>query len=357
MKLVSANSLEMKTINWVWNGRIPAGCITLLEGDPGCGKSTISCTLASHISTGKDWPDGEPCPQGSVILANAEDMPEEIIVPRLVAAKAELNKVSIIVPSGKEDGELFTIPDNVGTLKTTILDWNVKLVVFDPLEAFLSVKVNNYSNHHIRHALRSLENLAKEVNCAIIIVRHLNKDSGKSAMYRGGGSIGIIGAARASILVSRDPANKERCLMVPNKSNWAAIKDGLAYKTQTVDLVGTQGEAIQTSKVVWDGETSLSANDVLQPSTDLTELTDLDDASCFLRNALSDGPRFSGDVFKEGTDQGFSKKTIYRAAKMIDVLKKPEGEGKGQRWLWELQSDLTSEFLEDLAGAGIEAED
>lgn len=320
----------------------------MLEGDPGCGKSTITCTFASHISRGKDWPDGEPCPQGTVIIANAEDPEEEVLLPRLVAAKADLNNVSLIIPSEKGDSEIFTIPDNVSTLKKSIIDWNVKLVVFDPLEAFLSTKVNNYSNHHIRHALRSLESLAKECNCAIVIVRHLNKDSGKAAIYRGGGSIGIIGAARAGILVSKDPANKDRCLMVPNKGNWSALKEGLAYKTVTTELIGPAGEAISTSRIVWDGETSLGANDVLAATVELAEATDLDDAATFLRNALKGGPRDSGEVFAEATAQGLSKATIFRAAKMIDILKHPEGEGKAQRWIWTLTADVTSEFLEEL---------
>ena len=134
--------------------------------------------------------------------------------------------------------------------------------------------------------------------------------------------------------------------MVPNKGNWAALKDGLAYKTLTVDLIGPNGEAIQTSKIVWDGEVSLSANDVLQPTNDLAELTDLDDAANFLRNALKNGPKNSNDVFNEAMAQGLSKKTIYWAAKMIDILKHPEGEGKEQKWMWTLQADITSEFLE-----------
>src|SRR5882757_8706675 len=149
MKLVNASSLSLKAIDWLWYGRIPCGAVTLLEGDPGTGKSTVTCTFASHVSKGKDWPDGAPCPQGMVIIANAEDPEEEVLLPRLVAAKANLNFVSIIVPSEKGDSSLFTIPDNVDNLKAAIIDNNVKLVVFDPLEAFLSVKVNNYSNHHI----------------------------------------------------------------------------------------------------------------------------------------------------------------------------------------------------------------
>lgn len=348
MKLVNASDLSLKSINWIWPGRIPSQCVTLLEGDPGCGKSTITCTFASHISRGKDWPDGEPCPQGHVIIANAEDPEEEVLLPRLVAAKASLDNVSIIVPSHKGNDDIFTIPDSVADLKKTICSWNVKLVIFDPLEAFLSTKVNNYSNHHVRHALRSLENLAKECNCAIVIVRHLNKDSGKAAIYRGGGSIGIIGAARAGILVSKDPANKERCLMVPNKGNWSALKEGLAYKTVTTELVGPNGEAISTSRIVWDGETSLGANDVLAATSDLVEASNLDDAANFLRNCLKDGPKFSGLIFEEAAAQGLGKKTIYDAAKMIDVLKSPEGEGKQLRWIWTLPADVTSEFLEDV---------
>jgi RecA-family ATPase len=344
MKLENASNLVMKSISWTWPGRLPAGAVCILEGDPGTGKSQISCALASHISRGKDWPDGEPCPLGSVIMYNAEDPSEEIVIPRLVAAKANLDRV--FVP--KDNTEIFTIPDDVDKLEKAILDQNIKLVVFDPLEAFLSAKTNNYSNHVMRHALRSLDILSKRVNCTVLIVRHLNKDSGKAAIYRGGGSIGVIAASRAGFLVSKDPANKERCLMVPNKGNWCALKEGLAYKVLSTELVSPQGEAISTSRIVWDGETSLGANDVLAATVELADATDLDDAANFLRNALKSGPRYSGEVFEEATAQGLSKATIFRAAKMIDIIKHPEGDGKAQRWMWTLQADVTSDFLEEL---------
>lgn len=349
MKLVKSSTIEVKSISWLWEGRIPCGAVTIIEGNPGTSKSTLTATMASHVSWGKDWPDGACCPKGSTILANAEDPESEIIAPRLIAAKANLDAISILLPSTDDPNEpIFTIPDHVANLEKTILDWDVKLVVFDPLEAYLSSKTNNYSNQSMRQALRSLEHLAKQVNCAIVIVRHLNKDSGKAAIYRGGGSIGIIGAARAGILVSKDPANKERCLMVPNKGNWSALKEGLAYKTVTTELVGPNGEAISTSRIVWDGETSLGANDVLAATSDLVEASNLDDAANFLRNCLKEGPKFSGLVFEEAIAQGLGKKTIYDAAKMIDVLKSPEGEGKQLRWIWTLPADVTSEFLEDI---------
>lgn len=346
MKLKRASEVEMRGIEWLWPGRIPLKCITLIEGDPGTSKSTLSCVIAAHVSLGRDWPDGQPCPLGAAIMANAEDPESEVITPRLTAAKADLTKVSIIVPTDDNDTSMFTIPDNVDALAKEIVDMNVRVVIFDPLEAFLSTKVNNYSNHHVRQALHSLEAMAKKVNCSVIIVRHLNKDSGKAAIYRGGGSIGIIGAARASIMVAKDPTDKTRCLMVPNKGNWSAVKDGIAYKTVDTELVGKGGDVIRTSRIVWDGEVALDANAVLQPSSDMAEMTDLDDASSFIRTFLKDGPHTSGEVFSAAAAQGIAKKAIYRAARLINVMKHPEMEGGKQTWIWEIESEIiNSEFL------------
>lgn len=345
MKLATASSLNMKPIDWLWPGRIPMQCVSLIEGDPGTSKSTLTNTIAAHVSTGRDWPDGEPCPQGAAIIANAEDPEEQVILPRLVAAEANLTQISVIVPSSDQDRTLFTIPDHVELLEKAILEMNVKVVIFDPLEAFLSTKVNNYSNHHIRAALRSLEALAKKVNCAILIVRHLNKDVGKSPTYRGGGSIGVIGAARAAILVTKDPANKSRCLMLPHKANWSSVKDGVAYRTSDTILMTEDGAEIHTSRIVWDGEASISATEALATQVDMKESTTLEEAAQMIRDLLKEGAIESVKVFAEGRKQGYSKKTIYDAAKMVDVIKRPEGHGRNQVWIWELPADITSDFL------------
>jgi hypothetical protein len=105
--------------------------------------------------------------------------------------------------------------------------------------------------------------MAKRTACAVVIVRHLVKDATKAAMYRGSGSIGIIGAARAALSVGRDKTDKDRCIVVPAKSNWSKLQPGIAYKVEEVGYVTEDGTAITTSRIVWDGLSILVTRSLL----------------------------------------------------------------------------------------------
>src|SRR5271168_5372432 len=137
MKLIKASLIDEKPLEWLWAGRVPIGQITLLEGDPGTAKSTLTVAMAAIVSTGGQWPDGAACALGEVIIANAEDPEEEVIKPRLVAAGADVEKCFCITPS-EHDAQVFTIPDHVAALEDLVRKRSVRLIVFDPLEAFLS---------------------------------------------------------------------------------------------------------------------------------------------------------------------------------------------------------------------------
>ncbi len=349
MRLTRASALSIKPISWLWESRIPSGCVSLLEGDPGTSKSTLTLQMAAHISEGRPWPDGSPCPLGQAIICNAEDPEEEVILPRLIAAGARLANVSVIIPSQDRADDAFIIPDSVPALEEMIKDTGVKLVVFDPLEAFLSVHVNNYNNPHVRRALHSIEGLAKRTDCAVLIVRHLNKDAGKSPIYRGGGSIGIIGAARSAIIVSRDPTRGGHFLMMPNKLNWAARPSSLCYRTEEVRLANPADPAkpIKTSRVVWEGEAELSATDVFQPQADVSDESAVADAAGFIRRCLAEGPKLTSVIFHEARAEGVERKVLFQAAKLSGVLKRPEGT-RGE-WVWELPAEIETAFLEEAA--------
>jgi hypothetical protein len=330
--LIQAAQISEKPIHWLWPGRLPIGCITILEGDPGLGKSQIECDLAAHVSTGKDWPDGGFCPQGEAIIANAEDPEEEVIVPRLRAAGADLRNIFIIVPSENEVLP-FTIPDHVAQLEATIRDRNVKLVVFDPLEAFLSGSVDNYRNHHIRRALRSLELMAKRTGCSVVIVRHLNKDQGKSAIYRGSGSIGIIGAARSGLSVGIDPTDKTRCIMVPTKANWSKAKPGIAYRIVSHQY-DHNGSVIKTSRIEWLGEVNITADDLLTVVEGQPKVGE--DVAGFLKAALANGPKEFNEILRAAHKAGFTKAALFKAKEFIGVKAYPTGVDGNSGWTWEL---------------------
>jgi len=327
-KVIAANGIRIKPVDWLWNGRIPLGCITILEGDPGVSKSTIAMTMAAHVTMGTMWPDGEVCPIGSVIVANAEDPEDSVVTPRLIAAGATLSKVHVIVPSGG----LFQIPENVPEITQLVKDEGVKLIVFDPLEAYLSMKVNTIGNKEIRHAFQSLEDLAKRTNCAVVIVRHLNKDAGKPAIYRGGGSIAVIAAARSSILVAEDPSDKDLKVMVRNKGNWAAPKPGLRYRTVEVKILSTEGE-VTTTQIKWEGDVKSTAGAILSSNVDVETQSAIADASEWIKGFLANGEAPMNEVMKDGSRAGFERRIMFRAAKLLGVEWKQDLKG----WIWSIQ--------------------
>ena len=350
MKLARANEYEEAPIKWLWHGRLPIGQTTIIEGDPGCAKSQLTIALAAHISAGLSWPDGSLCETASVLMANAEDPEEEVIIPRLKAAGADLEKVIIL--STSETGG-FTIPQDVEQIHKWCKDKAVKLFVLDPFEAFLSNEVDAYRNHHIRRALRTLESMAKDLDLAVVIVRHLTKDSQRSAIYRGTGSIGVIGAARAGYNVSKDPGDPSRSILTAVKLNWAKPKPALAYKIENVSWISKEGEPIETSRIVWDGELEVRADDLATSDPNLTS-GEVADAIAWLGGELGDGAKQVSQLFSAAAQSGISKKALYRAARVTGIVKRKEGFGSDGIWIWEAQAPITyDQFAGHLGGEGL----
>ncbi|MDE1871722.1 MAG: AAA family ATPase, partial [Candidatus Micrarchaeota archaeon] len=333
-------------------GLIPIGQCCILEGDPGVAKSTLSLAIAAHVSNGSPWPDDSACPQGHVIIANAEDPEEEVIVPRLKVAGADLRHCHIMVPDLEAAvGDSFTIPDHVGQLERFIVNWGVKLVIFDPIEAFLSSSVDNYRNHHVRKALRTLEQLAKHLDCSVLFIRHLNKSTDKAAIYRGGGSIGIIGAARAALSVGRDKANPLRCIMVPVKQNWTKVRGGMAFIPEERQYITADGTQIVTSTIKWDGLVPVNADDVITADTEPGASGSTEEAAAFIRDALENGPQSSIELFAWAKKAGIARKTIWRASKLMNIRKAKQGFGVDAHWVWSLTDEEEVATLTSWAGS------
>src|SRR4029079_8173039 len=170
-------------------------------GDPGLGKSSLTLDMAARISTGRPMPGALDAqrPPADVVLLSAEDGLADTVRPRLEAAGADLTRIFAMdaVPTGPgRPGRPPVFPDDVGWLHDLIVMKGVRFVIIDPLMAFLGLSVNAMNDQNVRRALFPLSRLAETTGAVILVVRHLNKNTQGSALYRGGGSIGIIGAAR-----------------------------------------------------------------------------------------------------------------------------------------------------------------
>ncbi len=210
---VPANTVAPQRVAWLSPGRIPLGRLTVLDGDPGLGKSTVTLDLAARVTTGRPMPNGAPGVGGGVVILSAEDGVADTIRPRLDAAGAACARVRVV----GVDHALLAIPGDLPELERAIADVGPVLVVVDPLSAYLGATVNSWRDQDVRRALGPLAGLTERTGAAIVVVRHLTESGGASPLYRGGGSIGIIGAARSGLLVAPEPDDDARRVLAPRR--------------------------------------------------------------------------------------------------------------------------------------------
>jgi hypothetical protein len=312
-------------VKWLWPGWISRGTLTLLDGDPGLGKSTMLADVAARITRGLPMPGcAEPAgpPQG-VLLLSAEDDLSRVLRPRLRAAGADLDRVfSFDAVKVGEESEPPVLPCDLQALETFIIDRQISLVAIDPLMAFLAAGIDANRDQDVRRALHRLKELAERTHAGLTAVRHLNKASSMSPLYRGGGSIGIIGASRAALLVGRDPEDLTARVLTMNKSNLARMPRSLRFRVEERD---------QTSVITWLGETDLTAQDVLKPpSSSEDESPGLAEAcSTVLRELLQGTPTAVTEVEQSCREAGFSVSTFRRARARLGLkVRKEFGSGK-----------------------------
>lgn len=336
--LITIAGVTPETVRWLWPAHVPLGKITVLDGDPGLGKSTLTLDLAARVTTGSPLPDRTDLElRGAVLIVSAEDGIADTIRPRLEAAGADLELVSVLdaVEYRQDDGTLEqrppVLPGDINILETAITATRAVLVIIDPLAAFLSDRVDTYKDQHVRRALMPLARLAERTGTAIVIVRHLSKTGGPNAIYRGGGSIGIIGAARLGLLVAPDPQDDTRRILAVTKSNLAQMPDALAYR-----LVGD--DLYDCGRIVWEGPANYKANELLAVHDDTAD--DAVDAAQALTAILdaADGCMWVKLALDAMRDAGFSKDQAKRAKSRAHVrsLKVGKPGDKEQGWKWEL---------------------
>jgi hypothetical protein len=343
-----ASALEPTQVSWLWDGRIPLGAITLLDGDPGLGKSLLTLDLAARVSTGRPMPDGSPGVVGGegagVALLSAEDDVTATILPRLVAAGADMDRVEIVrgvtalrEETGQEQRRPFLLPLDIPVLEEIIQRVGARLVVIDPLMAYLDGRVNSWRDQDVRATLAPLADLAERTGTAILILRHLNKATGMSAIYRGGGSIGIIGAARSGLLVVKHPDDPEHeRALASTKSNLGPPMPALRYR------LTTRPENPSVPYVDWQGECELSAEELLaasqggKDSRDGVTPSKIAAAAAWLSVALADGPRPATELEREARAVGISGASLRRGREELGLLIDKIGYGRGAYSAWRL---------------------
>jgi len=340
-------------VKWLWPGYLPAGKLVVLDGDPGLGKSTIALDLAARITRGHAMPDGtkSECAPGGVVILSAEDGPADTIRPRFEAAGGDLTRARILtgVKGTDKDGNPYLLPptiEAVGAIRETVQMIDARLVIIDPLMAHLSGGTNSNRDQDIRAALSPLVKLADETGAAVLVIRHLNKTkSENSPKYRGGGSIGIIGAARIGLMVLEHEGKK---VLTNPKNNLAKEAPTLSY-----DIEGVQVGEIWTSRIAWGKVVDKTAAEILftQATGDGKKKPKMEQAIALLDELLGSGPASWTKIEAEAGRKGISIATIRRAKEHFSETETPiiaqHIGGKNGYWIWKFEEDGEGGFEDD----------
>lgn len=323
------SEIRRQEVRWLYPQRLAFGKMAAVDGDPGLGKSTLLLDLIARATTGEPFPFSETNhhPFG-VLLLSAEDDPGDTIRPRLEAAGADLSRVTILQDV---DGKPPELPRDLPVMRSLIEEDDIRWMIWDPLMAYLSAKVDSSRDQDIRGTVMfPAKEMAEESGVAITFTRHLNKMGGTHPLYRGGGSIAIIGAVRSGLLVAADPDDESRRILAVSKSNLAPQPPALAFRLENDTRLGV-------ARVVWEGPTDHKAAQLLSVASD-EERGALGDAADFLREVLEDGPVPSKDVLKQAREAGVSERTLRRAKKEVRVVATKMGavDSRNQYWVWEL---------------------
>jgi len=253
-----------------------------------------------------------------VVIVSAEDGAADTIRPRFDAAGGIPARARLL-----GDEEPFVIPEDIPRLERAIEQVGAALVVIDPIMAFLSGNVNSNRDQDVRRALTPLKRMAERTGAAVILVRHLNKMAGGNPLYRGGGSIGIIGAARSGLVVGRHPEDDELRVLAGQKNNLSLPPESLAYRIETAE----NGAA----RIVYEGVCEATAQQLLRVPEDEEEKSALSEAKEFLLSELKGSPMAARQVKKNAVEADVSERTLKRAKAALGVISTKEADWSSKR--------------------------
>ena len=307
------SSVAPASVEWLWYPYIPYGKLTLLEGDPGAGKSSFMLGVAALLSRGLDMPDGfhTTSPQNIVYQCSEDDI-ADTIKPRLLAANADCERIAYIID---DDGTL-NMEDN--RLDHTLNATAARLLILDPLQSFLPQNGDLVNAGQIRTVLSSLASLAAKYRCAIVMIGHMNKTSGSKNLYRGLGSIDIAAICRSVMMIMQDSDNEDCRYMIHVKSSLAPKGDAMRFEFANSCGVHWLGKY----HIPIDTQENLPSRKPFKYNTAIEDLEAL----------LFDGTMPSKEIMDIMISRGYSERTIGNAKRMLGVLSCK----KGNSWYWSL---------------------
>lgn len=315
------DEVQAEKVDWLWYPYIPYGKITLVQGDPGDGKTTFILAVAALLTKGKQMPetDGIYTP-ATVIYQTAEDGLSDTIKPRLDEMGADCSRVIVI----DESEQALTLSDE--RIEQAIIKIRAKLLILDPLQAYLGGGVDMHRANEIRPLFKALAGAAERTGCAVVIIGHMNKMNGTKGLYRGLGSIDIAAAVRSILLVGRDKENDNTRIMAHLKSSLAPEGCPIAF------------ELDRENGFRWVGAYDISVDDILNGTRSEREPTKKLQAISLIMEMLHDGDMPCEDIYKRLEEHDISRRTAETAKREAGV----RSYKNGSEWKWSLLDKNTA---------------
>ena len=335
LQIVNMGSIKAQAINWLWDGWLPLGKLTILAGAGGCGKTNLLLALIATITTKGIFPDGAKCEKvGKVLIYSTEDDPADTLKPRLIANGADTSKIDFIAGRINEVGERepFDPTKDLSMLyEYAKQNRDIKLLMIDPIISAVGGDSNKATD--VRKSLQVLVDFAQEFDCAVVGITHFAKGtSGSSPAERIIGSQAFTALARM-VWSAAKREDESDCILVRAKSNISTLDGGIRYQIQPETIL----DEIETTRTEWLGVIDGTAKELLNEaeSTESYNGSAVDMAREFLINLLSDVESMpTKEVEAQAKEAGFSLSSIRRARESLNI--KPIRPKGGSIWVWSL---------------------
>jgi putative DNA primase/helicase len=335
--LINFSEIVAKPVRFAWRDRIALGKITALAGRPKIGKGLLYSHLISEVTHGRL--DGELDGPRQAIIVTTEDEPGDTLKPRLIAAGADLSLVSYFTMGSLDEPVPFRFPKDAEELSRRVAETEAALIVLDPLVEFLDGKLDANKSQAVRQALASVNLIARDHDCAVLAVVHLNKGLSTDALMRVEGSAAFTQIVRTGLMLGFDPADPsgeegDRRVLAVSSSNLARTAPSLVYEITGATVRGDVDESITTARIAHIGESDAASHDLLRGREDEDSRSDHDEATDFLLTELEDGPKPAADLKRAATAAGVGPGALKRVKRDLHIKSKKAGMGGG--WIWAL---------------------
>lgn len=321
------SDVKATAVNWLWYPYIPIGKITIVAGDPGDGKSTMMMNLIAEFSKGGKMPDGiqvgRPC---RVVYQCSEENAGDTIKPRFEACGADCTRIGFI---NEEVNDGLTLDDErIGQM---IAEFRPRLVVIDPIQAYLGNNSDLMIATRTRKLMRKLSSWASENKCAIVLIGHLSKSDGRKDLYRSFGSIDVVAAARSVLMIERDPDDWDLRTVRQVKSNLAPTGDDLLFRMTREDGF----RWIEKDNNKDENETQKAFYELPKNKHEL--------AAILIRDALSDGDVESSRIKDIMKKYSIGTKTMQETKEKLGIT----SFRKMRKWYWHMEKAAVENLIGD----------